>query len=101
MATIYQTAKYIRSKSAGPFWFTIDIFCDGPERFAEFKNSKNIRAETFARIYGAEPDQVKLFFVPDINVIKISIPRKNPQGYRYEKDMHGGQQYTLILDVEL
>lgn len=25
----------IRSKNAGPFWLTIDIFCDGPEAFTK------------------------------------------------------------------
>ena len=44
---------------------------------------------------------VKLFFMDDLLVIKVSIPRKAPQGARYERDMHAGQQYIPLLDFEL
>lgn len=28
MKTVEEIVKYIRSKNAGPFWLTIDAFCD-------------------------------------------------------------------------
>lgn len=31
MNTIEKTVKYIRSKNAGPFWLTIDAFCNNVE----------------------------------------------------------------------
>ena len=31
MNTIESTVKYIRSKNAGPFWLTIDAFCNNVE----------------------------------------------------------------------
>ena len=31
MRTIENTVKYIRSKNAGPFWLTIDAFCNSVE----------------------------------------------------------------------
>jgi hypothetical protein len=34
-------------------------------------------------------------------VVKISYPRARPQGGACERDMHGGQQYVRLLDVEL
>ena len=29
MAKLEEVAKYIRTKNAGPFWVTAEIFCDG------------------------------------------------------------------------
>jgi hypothetical protein len=101
MATIGEAAKYVRSKNAGPFWITIDIFCDSAEAFGRFRNSPKIGSEVIAGIYGVAPDQVKRFFLPDLKVIKFSFPRLKPQGNRYERDMHGGQQYVRILELEL
>ncbi len=37
----------------------------------------------------------------DLKVIKVSIPRKEPQGSKYERDMHAGQQYIPLLDYEI
>jgi hypothetical protein len=34
-------------------------------------------------------------------MIKISYPRPHPQGWRGERDMHGGQQFARLLDVEI
>jgi hypothetical protein len=101
MGTIGKTAKYVRSKNAGPFWITIDIFCETEEAFEKLKDSKNIGPEVIAGIYGAAPDQVKRFFLPKLKIVKFSFPRLKPQGDKYERDMHGGQQYVRILDLEL
>jgi hypothetical protein len=101
MATIGEAASYVRSKNAGPFWMTIDIFCDKSESFDLIKNSKNLNQEAIARIYGSEPQTVKIFYLQDLNVIKISLPRSKPLGHRNERDMHSGQQYVQILDLEL
>ena len=101
MATIGETAKYVRSKNAGPFWMTIDIFCETPEKYAQLRDSKTIQKDTFAKIYHVDPEKVKIFQVSNLYVVKISVPRPYPQGYRYEKDMHFGQQYVQILDLEL
>jgi hypothetical protein len=101
MATIAQTASYVRSKNAGPFWITIDIFCDNDSAFQNISLSKKLNEKTIAEAYQVLESTVKFFSLPDLKVIKISIPRLNPQGSKYERDMHAGQQYIQILDLEL
>jgi hypothetical protein len=96
MPTIEQTAKYVRSKNAGPFWITIDIVCGTDESYNQIMRSESLKAHNVARIYGADLEKVKIFLVKNLRVIKISIPRSAPQGSRYERDMHGGQQYPLL-----
>ena len=54
-----------------------------------------------AEVYNVRPEEVKLFHIPDLNVIKISYPRELPQGQKYERDMHAGQQYVQITELEV
>jgi len=44
---------------------------------------------------------VKRLPVDSLFIIKISYPRPRPQGWIGERDMHAGQQYARLLEVEL
>ena len=101
MATIEQVCSLVRSKNAGPFWVTVDLFFDGPENFERYAEAEALGPETFARLYGAEAGLVKRFPVKSLNMVKISYPRTAPQGGEVERDMHCGQQYVRLLDLEL
>lgn len=101
MVTLREVCHQVRSKNAGPFWVTIDVFFDGPESYARFKDAPALSAEAIGEAYGVDPTQVKRFAVDSLSVLKISYPRKSPQGGVVERDMHSGQQYVRLLDVLL
>lgn len=101
MATVQNVCRHIRSKNAGPFWVTIDLFFDGPETFAKYAESPRLGPEAISRIYGANPDLVKRYPVPSLNMVKISYPRASAQGGEVERDMHCGQQFVRLIDIEL
>ncbi len=101
MATIMELSKYVRSKNAGPFWTTIDIFFDNADNYQKSKTSNHLTKAAMAAEYGVKEEQVKMFFLDALEVIKISVPRPVPQGSRYERDMHSGQQYVQILGFEV
>jgi len=101
MATVNDVCRLVRSKNAGPFWVTIDLFFDGPESFRRYADSKALGPETFARLYGTDPALVKRFPVENLHMVKISYPRSSPQGGMVERDLHCGQQFVRLLDVEL
>ena len=101
MATIGETAYYVRSKNAGPFWVTVDIFCGEKDVFEKLSASTSITKEKVAEVYGVKSEEVKIFYIPNLNVIKISYPRVMPQGQKYERDMHAGQQYAQIAELEV
>lgn len=101
MAKVKDVCRHVRSKNAGPFWVTIDFFFDGPESFARYHESPVLGPELFARLFGTDPALVKRFAAPSLNVVKVSYPRATPQGGMVERDMHAGQQYVRLLDVEL
>lgn len=98
MTKVKEMAKYVRSKNAGPFWLTIDVFCEEESAYETLKSSPNLTAEKVAALYGVDPSNMKVFHVDTIRVIKYSFPRPHPQGHKYENDMHGGQQYVLLAE---
>ena len=63
--------------------------------------SGNRGPATFARLFGADPALVKSFPVERLHMVKVSYPRSSPQGGMVERDLHCGQQYVRLLDVEL
>ncbi|WFR57646.1 DUF4387 domain-containing protein [Anaerocolumna sp. AGMB13025] len=101
MSTIANTASYVRSKNAGPFWITIDIFCETQEAYQMIVDSTKLTPQAISKLYNVSEKDTKLFYLPDLKTVKISIPRSTPQGSEYERDMHSGQQYVQILDFEL
>lgn len=101
METIKDVARYVRSKNAGPFWVTIEIFCETQEAYDKIKGSPNITPRKVAELYSVDENLVKVFYVDSLNVIKFSYPRPKPEGHKYENDMHSGQQYIFLADTEL
>lgn len=101
MTRIADVCDLVRSKNAGPFWITIDLFFDGPDMFARYGRSPNLNVRTFARHYEVDAAQIRLFFVESLALLKISFPRRTPQGGMMERDLHGGQQFVRLLDLEL
>lgn len=99
MATLREVCRHVRSKNAGPFWVTIDVFFDGGEAYARYKEAPALSSDTIAETYGVDAGQVKRFEVDSLYVLKISYPRTSPQGGVTERDMHSGQQYVRLLDL--
>jgi len=101
MPKLKDICRYVRSKNAGPFWVTIDLFFDGPETYQRHRDDPAISVDAVALLYGVEARVVRRFQIDALNVIKISIPRSQPQGGVLERDMHSGQQFVPMLDIAL
>lgn len=101
MTKIRDVCRHIRSKQAGPFWVTIDLFFDSVESFRRYADNTALSPELFERLYGTDASQVKRFPVENLRMVKFSYPRPVPQGGVVERDLHSGQQFVRLLDVEL
>lgn len=99
MTELGQIAQKVRSKNAGPFWLTIDIFCGSTEVFERV--SKGVTDEAVARLYGVDRQLMKRFDIADLNVVKISIPRPAVQGTRADRDMHGAGWASLLEEMQV
>ncbi len=101
MTTLAEVALHVREQDAGPFWITIDITCGDAASFARCIAAETLRPPAVAERYGVDPELVKRFELPELLVLKISYPRRRPQGGPAERDMHGGQQYVRLLTAEV
>ena len=101
MLKVSDVCRHVRSKNAGPFWITLDLWFRDRATFERCVASPALQADAIGALYGVDPALVKRFPVADLLVLKISYPRRQPQGGAVERDMHGGQQYVRLLDVTL
>lgn len=99
MTQVSDIAYKVRSKNAGPFWVTVDVFCGTPHAYARLRDA--LQTEAVAALYHQPSQLLKRFDIPDLNVIKFSFPRPVIQGHRSDRDMHGAQWATLLAEVAL
>ena len=99
MAELGHIAEKVRSKNAGPFWLTIDIFCGNATAFERV--SKGLASDRVASLFRMDADQLKRFDIPDLNVVKFSLPRPAVQGTRADRDMHGAAWAVLLEELEI
>lgn len=99
MQSLKDVAQYVRSKAAGPYWVTVDIFCADAEAFDRVRKAPSLTGPEVAKIYGVSGNAVKVFELPQLNVIKISFPRVAVQGSAHDADSHAGQYFVPLLDV--
>ena len=99
MPMLGEKVTKIRSKNAGPFWITIDIFCGSKVIFDEVRvRLDNLRIINLFQING---QTLKRFEIESLNVIKFSFPRKIIQGNILDRDMHGAQLAVLLSEMDL
>ena len=87
----------IRSKNAGPFWITVDIFCGDNARFDDI--SGRLDTDQICVMLRLDPADVERYDIADLAVIKFSIIRPNVQGSRFDRDMHGAQLAELFAEM--
>ena len=101
MIKLGEFARYIRSKNAGPFSLTLDVFFKSKEDYQKALQKQYITAELIEQLYFVPGNQVKIFHCEDLNTIKISIPRPTSQAGVDDRDVHGGQQFSLLYEVKI
>ena len=101
MPRLHEVCRHVRSKNAGPFWITLDLSFKDQDSFDRYAKAPQLQPKAIAALYDVDAALVKHFPVADLRVLKISYPRRQPQGGAVERDMHGGQQYVRLLDVDL
>ena len=99
MTELRAVARRIRSKNAGPFWITIDVFCDSPDVLARV--AAGLPAERVADYLQLDASQLKRFEMPALHVLKFSFPPPYPQGSLRDRDMHGAQVALLLETIQV
>ena len=89
----------IRSKDAGPFMLTLDLFFADEHSRRAFLDAGVFSADRIGGLYGVDPASVQIFDLADIGALKISFPRPVVSGDFGDTDITGGQQYALVVDL--
>jgi Domain of unknown function (DUF4387) len=97
--TIRELVSSVRSKNAGPFSLTFDLFFPDAATWQEVVDQSVLTPGRVADLYGLRPEEVQVFnFFPAL-AIKVSIPRLVPGGAPGDSDVAGGQQFVPLLSI--
>lgn len=96
-----ELSSLIRSKNAGPFVLTFDIMFPDNESYQRVKRSRVLSARKFAELLNCAENIVQFFECDNARAFKFSIPRPLSQGDLGDGDLHGGQQFVPLMDIEV
>ena len=99
--TLQSALASVRSKNAGPFTVTFDLFFKDRDTFLDVVGQKVVTPEVVGRLYDLDPDQVRIFEFEPALAIKVSVPRLVPGGSPGDSDVAGGQQFVPLLGIAL
>jgi hypothetical protein len=94
LTTLGDYALEIRSKNAGPFWVTMEAFMKDANGYTIAADL--ITETTIANLYAIPAEDVLIFRIPALNVVKISFPRSVSQASLRDRDIHGGQHHVPL-----
>lgn len=95
--TLRDLVVSVRSKNAGPFSLTFDLFFDDDATFARVVESGAVTAARVAALYRVDPAVVQVHPFAPARAIKVSLPRAVPGGDPADTDVAGGQQFVPLL----
>ena len=93
-----KTFRLIRSKDAGPFMLTVDLFCHDADAYSRVVGTGVVTPALFAETFGVDETSVEIHPVESINAIKVSFPRRVPSGELADDDITGGQAYGPLVE---
>ncbi|MGR6918455.1 DUF4387 domain-containing protein [[Actinomadura] parvosata] len=99
--TLADLAHEVRSKNAGPFWVTMELFMRDAAGYRIAADESFLNERVIAELYRVEEGTVQIFRIPSLNVVKISFPRPLAQGSLRDRDMHAGQHHVPLARLPI
>ena len=97
MSELWEIAKLIRSKNAGPWELTFDIMFDDHESYERSRGTELSDPAFYAKLYNVPESSVRVFDCPDALAIKATIPRPQSAGAPSDTDVFGGQFHSPLV----
>lgn len=101
MDTLGSLAKLIRSKNAGPWMLTVDVMFPDADTYRRVVTSGVISPSRMSEIFGIDEHRIEIFHYDPANAIKVSFPRRYPNGHPLDTDAFGGQQFAPLVALEV
>ena len=96
---LVELATVVRSKNAGPYQLTLDVFFESKEAFCRARDSGRMDAQAVSTRYRAEV--VGVWFVEAALAWKATLVRPCPAGNPGDPDVFGAQQHLPLLEIEI
>jgi hypothetical protein len=97
-----ELAKFLRSKNAGPFKLTLDVFFKNSQDYKRVKESGVINKRVISKLYRLEnQDDISIINFDQASAIKITFPRRIPSGNIGDSDIYGAQQHVPLYEMEI
>jgi hypothetical protein len=94
--TLGDLALEVRSKNAGPFWVTMELFMRDADGYGIAADESFLNERTVAELYGVDETEIQMFRIPTLNVVKVSFPRPVSQASLRDRDIHSGQHHVPL-----
>jgi hypothetical protein len=98
---LYEMAKLIRCKNAGPFVLTIDIIFKDHDSYKKALESKVLSADLISKLYGVPRESIKYFTCEGALAVKMSFPRKVSSGDFEDDDVFGCQYHAPLVKLDI
>lgn len=93
---------FLFSKNAGPYMVTFDILFKDKESYEIAKKSAIFSRETFAGLYGVDPESITSVYEFDaINLIKFTMKRRISSGDYGDRSVFGSQMWAPLMGIEV
>lgn len=98
MKTLYDIAKVIRSKNAGPFSITLDVLFESEAVYQKVKASNLINKPLIAKLYHIPEESIsEMVYFDQAYGIKVTYDRPISSGTIGDRDVYGAQQHAPLM----
>lgn len=101
MVALGEIAQLIRSKNAGPWTLTIDVMLPDTATYQHVVASCVVTPEVVGPLLGVAVADMELYNYAPANAIKLSFPRRYPNGHPDDTDVFGGQQFAPLVALQV
>ena len=98
---LWEIARLVRAKNAGPFMLTIDIMFDNRMDYERVRDGGKVSARSIAKLYDVALETVQYTEHEAALALKISFPRRHPSGSLLDTDVFGGQFHGPLVEIEV
>lgn len=101
MKSLYEVAKVLRSKNAGPFSITLDILFNSKSEYEAVKKANIITKESIAKAYKIREEEItELVYFDQALGIKATYNRQVSSGTAGDRDVYGAQQHAQLMTFQ-
>ncbi len=102
MTRLVDLADVLRTKNAGPFQITVDLFFPDIASYERVLASQVLSPLLFAQLYSIPAATVRMYEIPSVLAVKVTYDRPGPSsGAPGDRDVYGAQQHGPLLNVEI